>query len=72
MNAPQYDIFRGRDDEDNVWLECADDLSAAKASMEAHAQQTPGPYFIAWQRTNEVSASIDTSVSSEVQNSKPA
>jgi hypothetical protein len=72
MNVPQYDIFSGRDDEDNVWLESVDDLSGAKANMEAHAKQVPGPYFIAWQRTNKVLASIDTSVSSEIQNRKPA
>jgi hypothetical protein len=72
MNVPQYDIFRGRDDEANMWLECVDDLSGARANMEAHAKETPGPYFIACQRTNKVLASVDTSVSSDLSDRKPA
>jgi hypothetical protein len=66
MNVPQYDLFRGRDDENNIWLESVDDLDGAKTSMEAHAKETPGPYFIACQRTNKVLASVDTSVSSDI------
>jgi hypothetical protein len=66
MNVLQYDLFRGRDDESNIWLESVDDLNGAKASMEAHAKETPGPYFIACQRTNKVLASVDTSVSSDI------
>ncbi len=34
--------------------------------MEARAEETPGPYFIACQRTNKVLASVDTSVSSDI------
>ena len=61
MGVPQYDIFRGRQDEGATWVEAVDGSDAANERMQFHALQNPGPYFIFCQRTRQVLASTDTS-----------
>jgi hypothetical protein len=60
MKIPQYDIFCGQTDKDALWLEAVEGLG-----MQALATQTPGAYFVFCQRTHEILASIDMSVSSK-------
>jgi hypothetical protein len=46
MKESTFDIFRGTSDEDAVWLEAVEGLSAASERMEEIAAIIPGPYFI--------------------------
>ncbi len=44
--VPQYDIFRGRDDDTPVWLEPAMTFDDAHARGQQFRASEPGEYFI--------------------------
>ena len=62
MNTPTYDIFSGRFGPGACWIEAVDGLEAAVEKMKARANKAPGSYFVFSLQSNEVVATVDTTV----------
>jgi hypothetical protein len=61
MPVPTFDIFRGSNISEAVWVKWSEDLASAIALMRECAELNPGPYFIFDSRENKVVATVDTS-----------
>jgi hypothetical protein len=72
MNTHTYDIFSGRFGRDVIWIESIKELAVAVEKMKAYANHSPGPYFVFCVHSNEVIASIDTSIQSDIENRQSA
>jgi hypothetical protein len=70
--SPQFDIFSGRRDGNEIWLGAVEGLGATIARMKEYAKELPGPYFVFCASTHEILASIDTSVPKEMQKRQSA
>jgi hypothetical protein len=55
-----YDIFRGKWDEIDPWLEAVIGVNEAKMRMEQIAAEKPGKYFVFCVVDQSIIASVDT------------
>ena len=60
MQEPTFDIFRGPNDKDAVWVEAVNSLSDARKRMEEIAVANPGQYFVSNPFSHFILARIDT------------
>ena len=54
-----YDIFRGLESGELIWVGCADSLDEAKSRIVALASAKPARYFIRSASTGEIIANFD-------------
>ena len=56
---PMFDIFKGNNDKDAIWVEAASGLAGARERMEQIAAAHPDEYFVFSQRSHCILARID-------------
>jgi hypothetical protein len=54
-----YDIFRGLENGEVVWVNCAESLDDAKSQIVALVTTRPGRYFVRSASTGEIITSFD-------------
>jgi hypothetical protein len=54
MRIPSFDLFRKDVDGNPVWLDCVEDLEAARVRLRRLASTLPGEYFAFDQTTHRV------------------
>lgn len=59
--APGYDIFRGLENSEIIWVGCADSLDDAKKEIAALASANPGRYFVRCAATGNIIADFNRS-----------
>jgi hypothetical protein len=60
MRGPLFDLFSGTSEQDAIWLECVEGLSAARQRMEQRAKSLPGSYFLYSALSHSILTKIDT------------
>jgi hypothetical protein len=60
VSGPSFDIFSGESEQDAVWVECVEGLSAAQERMKQIAELAPGRYFLFSVQDHIVLARIET------------
>lgn len=63
--APGYDIFRGLEDNEVIWVGCAESLDDAKSKIVALGSVHPGRYFVRCATTGKIIADIDRTSTDE-------
>jgi hypothetical protein len=67
MKQVWYDIFKGKPDATELWLESSlTDLQRATEQMNYIAARTPGDYFIVEPATGKVVASVERNTASPI------
>lgn len=60
MTEPTFDIFRGTNDKDAMWVDAVEGLSSARERMDQIAAAQPGQYFVFASRSRAILARTDT------------
>ena len=60
MTEPTFDIFSGSSNQDAVWIEAVEGLSAARERMEQIATENPGKYFLFSASSHAILARVET------------
>lgn len=59
--APGYDIFRGLENSEIIWIGCAESVDDAKNQIAALASANPGRYFVRCAATGNIIADFNRS-----------
>lgn len=59
--APGYDIFRGLENSEIIWVGCAESLDDAKSKIAALESANPGRYFVRCAATGKIIADFNRS-----------
>jgi hypothetical protein len=71
MDEPTFDIFRGSDEKNGVWVESVAGLSQARRRMVEIAITYPGEYFVSNSSSHCILARVDIVKVSPPQRSTP-
>lgn len=63
--APGYDIFRGLENSEIIWVGCAESLDDAKNKIAALGSANPGHYFVRCAATGKIIVDLDRSSTDE-------